>query len=262
MAFNAFLVGAGISTTNDSGVWLKRSSQPLSLILREGDPAVGVAGALFGSFRNPTAKPSLSTGAKIFFRNRLSGIGVDELNSESLWTRDGDGQLTLVARAGSLAPDVPADIFFITFSNLAINNFGRIAFQAAFAGPSPETAGGVGIWAEDFDGALRLLVKTGDAIDVADGNGGENQRTILSLAFRGSESQGSTQSGFNDRGELAFWAFLDDGSQGLFVSNAVAIPEAGAVILAMQAAGGFLLVLSGAMGAGRAGGRWLFASNA
>ena len=51
-------------------------------------------------------------------------------------------------------------------------------------------------------------------------------RTVNSLGFTANTGNGDGRpSGFNDLGQLGFFASFTDGSQGIFVSNLVAIPD-------------------------------------
>jgi hypothetical protein len=57
-------------------------------------------------------------------------------------------------------------------------------------------------------------------------------RKISSLDFAANSGNGDgRQSGFNDRGQIAFAAFFMDGSSGVFVSDVVAVPEPGGYAL-------------------------------
>src|SRR5262249_17299913 len=91
--------------------------------------------------------------------------------------------------------------------------------QVAFLGGA---YGHYGIFATDRSGTLHRIVGTGDVLEVAPGD------------FRTVDSRGIIRfsaGGFNDLGQVAFSALFTDGSSGIFVSNAVAVPEPSAVLL-------------------------------
>lgn len=98
-----------------------------------------------------------------------------------------------------------------------------------------------GIWAQDLSGELKLIARTGDQLDVDDGPG-TDFRTISDLSFIGGVGAEDyvERSGFNDQGQLAFSATFTDGSSGVFVSNLVAVPEPGSLLLASLACIGTL----------------------
>jgi hypothetical protein len=76
-----------------------------------------------------------------------------------------------------------------------------------------------GIWATDRSGAQQLIVRKGDELEVAPGD----FRTISDLSLVGDNGNSNGwPSGFNNFGQLAFWASFTDGTQGVFVSNKVA----------------------------------------
>jgi hypothetical protein len=81
-----------------------------------------------------------------------------------------------------------------------------------------------GIWAQDRDGVLQLIVREGQQLDVDDGPG-IDLRTINCLCY-------ATPPTINNLGQVVFRAAFTDGSQGIFVSNLVAVPEPYAVGLA------------------------------
>ena len=63
-------------------------------------------------------------------------------------------------------------------------------------------------------------------------------KTLASLSFTGgSGNEDGLPSGFNERGQVAFYATFTDGSSGVFVSNVVAVPEPTALLLMVGALG-------------------------
>jgi hypothetical protein len=83
-----------------------------------------------------------------------------------------------------------------------------------------------GIFAENANGDLRLIARTGDQLNVSDDPLTPDFRTIRDVDFEHypSNELGIT-SGFNNLGQLVFVATFTDGTSGVFVSNAVAVPE-------------------------------------
>jgi hypothetical protein len=126
--------------------------------------------------------------------------------------------LTLVARSGDHAPGTPDGVVFMSsldsaFNQPLLNNSGQIAFFG-------RTNYGRGIWATDRSGTLQLIARVGDLMEVAPGD----VRRILDLGFASSVSVSPGDRSFNDRGQIVFRASFA-GSSGIFVSNAVAVPE-------------------------------------
>jgi len=141
--------------------------------------------------------------------------------------------LALVAREGNQAPGTPEGVFFRSLSTPALNNAGQTAFSGFLAGTGVDGSNDRGIWAEDLQGVLTLIARTGDLLDVDDGLG-TDFRTIRFLSFAGGTGNGDGRNrGFNDLGQFAFSATFTDGTSGVFVSNLVAVPEPTAWVLAV-----------------------------
>ncbi len=105
---------------------------------------------------------------------------------------------------------------------LAINSTGQIAFSAN------TTDGLGGIWGTDLAGHLRSVVHSGDTIQIAPGD----FRVVAVLSFLGGTGNADGRaSGLSDNGDVAFWAGFTDGTSGMFVSDALTVPEPAALTL-------------------------------
>jgi hypothetical protein len=93
------------------------------------------------------------------------------------------GELTTIANTSGV---------FSQFGNFAINNSGSVAFIASL------DEGGEGIF-QIADSELHEVITTGDAL---------NGSTVTDLSF--------FREGFNNNGQIAFFAELADGTQGIF----------------------------------------------
>lgn len=216
VAFAAGLLGAGVTAANNFAIWSNRSG-PVELVVREGDVAPGLAGLTIGDLSNST--PVLGDGGDLAFRAQLAGTGVDSSNNASLWKSDGAG-LELIAREGDAAPGVTDNATFVRFENdLLMNSLGQTAFIAALSGPGVTPANGLGIWAEDADGVLRLVARLGDTLDVED-TSGVDERVITELALVSPDNAlAGSSPAFTDDGLLAFYAAFADESSGIFVAD-------------------------------------------
>ena len=212
----------------------------MSLVARRGSRAPGTpVGVNFGSEQIVTFdSPVLNDSGKVAFRAVVSGPGVDESNDEGIWAGTVN-DLKLVARAGSHAPGTPAGVNFETFfpwnGALQLNVRGQSVFTAFLMGDDVIFGqNSIGIWATDITGALHLIARTGDLLEVLPGD----VRTILDLSFvnDGTGNSDGRASGINDRGQIVFWAKLAGGDEGIFVSNLVAVPEPGSLMLVAMCA--------------------------
>ncbi|MFO0948717.1 MAG: hypothetical protein U1D30_22800 [Planctomycetota bacterium] len=105
---------------------------------------------------------------------------------------------------------------FRSFGSVAINNKGDYAFAALL------DSGISGIFT-GTDPVLDKVIGIGDALDGS---------TVTHIAFQGS--------GFNDRGQIAFYADLANGRQGVYIAS---VPEAGSLVM-LGAASAAALTLS------------------
>jgi hypothetical protein len=217
VAFRAALSGGGVDNGNDQGVWSDVSGQ-LELIAREGaEMPAATADEIFLGFGPPLVSP----GRTVFLAD-LAGPEVSSENNTSIWSHDG-GQLHLIAREGDQAPGATSGQLFSSISSPIINSVGQVFFGATIVGDGVDSSNDFGLWAEDRQGALRLIVRRGDTIEVAPGD----LRTIASFTYsdRSGDNSLGRVSAFNALGQIAFSAVFDDGSAGVFVSNLIAVPE-------------------------------------
>ena len=217
IAIESFLAG-NVDSTNDEGLW-SNASGSLELVAREGSQAAGApAGANYGMFSLSGGWPVLNNAGQIAFVTEIDGAGVDESNNEGIWSGE-TNDLALVTRRGDQAPDALSGVHFKDLDYPALNSSGQIAFRAELTGSGVGTANDRGIWATDATGALHLIARAGDQLEVSPGD----FRTLSDINFSSaSGNSDGRSSGFNNLGQLVFWAKFTDSSQGVFLSSAVA----------------------------------------
>ena len=221
IAFGAYISGSGIS---EQGIW-SGGSGSLALVTRTGSQAPGTPSGVNYSFFN---SPVLNDAGQTAFRAYISGSGVTGANDQGIWS-EGSGSLALVARERNQAPGTPSGVMYNElFTPVALNALGQTAFSATLIGSGVTASNDLGIWATDTGGQPQLIARTGGLLEVAAGD----VRKISSLDFVAGSGNGDGQpSGFNDMGQVAFRATFTDGSSGIFVSSAVAIPEPATLVL-------------------------------
>lgn len=203
------------------------SPDSVEFIVGEGEQAPGTSeGVEFATL----SSNSLNSAGQFAFWSSLNGASVDDTNDSGIWIGDLDS-IELIARKGDRPPGVPTEFSYGAFRSAIRNETGQTAFWAQLADDDGRRIQEYGIWAQDRGGIVRLIARTGDLIEVAPAD----TRTIDGLQFFSSgpgDNGIPTATGLNDRGQVAFWASFTDGSQGIFVSNRVAVPEPGALLLA------------------------------
>ena len=222
VSFYARLKGPDVDGFNKNGLWSADASG-VELVARAGSPAPGTGpGVAFFSF----AFPLLNGAGQIAFRGNLTGSGVDSLSDSGIWATDSDGLLQLIARKGAAAPGTESGVNFRGFLPPMINGAGQVAFAVSLTGPGVDDENDSGIWATDSDGLLQLIVRKGDLFDVNDDKMIEDLRTISNPSlFTNFGNEDGRRSSFNDFGQMAFKLEFSDGSQGIFISNVVAVAE-------------------------------------
>jgi len=160
VGFTCTLVGAGVIGDNADSLWTEKSGV-FKLIVREGDPAPELdPGVVFASTMLPSngIAPAISPNGSVAFLARVRGPGITATNDDTLWVQDGNGNLRLVVREGSLvvvptwgsvgigtsSPDF-LSIYLDSFDGFSTSN--RLLFAAA-----SDTGNFYGIYQVDVPG--------------------------------------------------------------------------------------------------------------
>lgn len=160
IAYRGTVVGPGIGGANDLCLWFGASGSE-AVVAREGDPAVGIAGAFWIGLEDPV----INDAGRIAFRGTVSGGGTTFANDVAIWSGF-PGALAIVAREGSPAPDTDAGVVFSDLTPLAsagrpsLNDNGMLAFRAKLSGPGVTTVNDFAIYAGG-PGALVLIAREG-----------------------------------------------------------------------------------------------------
>lgn len=103
IAIRGYLRGAGVSVGNDVGYWVTAGGE-LRLVAREADPAPGLGPGVWMApiLSDSSAHPMVNPIGQIAFICNVRGAGVTAENDRALWATDPSGELTLVAREGTL----------------------------------------------------------------------------------------------------------------------------------------------------------------
>jgi hypothetical protein len=221
LAFSACLSGSGFNSCQS--VWSDRTG-PLQLITRAGDPAPGAPAGF--EFVSDFGRIVMNSDGNVAFQG-FASENPFLTRSHGIWS-EGQGSLALVAMQGQHAAGAPANVRFDSFSDPVLNSNGQVAFQAGVNLTGVPRSNHVGIWAEDPYGVLQLIAREGDLWEVGAGD----FRTINSVIL----------GGFNDLGQVSFYALFTDGSEGVFVSNLAAVPEPSALLLAGLSVGALMLI--------------------
>lgn len=164
--------GTGAATAlNNVAIFVEEDhGSEMFRLVAKGDSAPGVLGGLFASFKDPVNAGNRSVAFAATLKN-VSGA-VTLANNDGIWAFRSP-TLSLVAREGAQPPEAPLGAQWKAFTSLALPEGRGPIFVASMhskigtASPGPggvTTANDVGLWATDSFGALRLLMREGDAI--------------------------------------------------------------------------------------------------
>lgn len=216
-----------------NGYWLTNSTGEATLIALDNAPVPDIDGAQFALPRI-TAVDAFGVRAKgiilngkgdVAFMSRFYGPGITENDDTALWIRCANGALQMIAREGEVTPSgslfgsfMPGD------TTMALNGLGQIVFVQ-------DT--GRALYASDQKGDVHVIAEAGDQVDI-DSGPATDFRTIESIGFLGgSGGEDGWRSGFNDRGQIAFRVNFSWQDAGIFLSNAIAVPEPASAVIGL-----------------------------
>jgi hypothetical protein len=204
LAFQAEVVGPGVTFGNASGIWREEIAGAVALVARQGDPAPGLgAGATFSADLYLAA---FNATGHVLLSGKAFGPAITSDNDEMLWS-DRSGTLMPVLREGIPAPGLNGltiGVGQLGSSQFAIpravfNGASEFFVQANLRGAGVTAFNDEALWIEN-SGQLTLLVREGQSVPGA-GQG---------ATFGG---QGVTigvySMAFNDLGHAAFTSDLD-----------------------------------------------------
>jgi uncharacterized repeat protein (TIGR03803 family) len=189
------------------------AASPLAIMAQAGAPAPGADPANFGKF----ADPVYNAQSQVAFLATLRGSSVTGKTQNGVWWKSNTG-LSLVARSGSGVPAIPA-AKWNGFVTLALPDNAGPVFLAKLAANSEDPrlpsdvkrTTNLGLFSVDSNRAHRLLVRTGDLLEV-----GRTQKELSVITILGAVpgSPGQARS-YNASGDLVFRATFTDRTQAI-----------------------------------------------
>jgi len=169
-------VPAGVSSTNNVGVFVDTAPGVLTLQLRENAAAPGTtAGVVFSDFSDLVLG---GVDYEFLVKGEVRGTGVvTNVNDKGLWAQHATNGLVLVAREGSEAPGVSGSSFS-KLNQIALPGTAQPMFQATMAAGvgGVTTASDTGLWVVNASNNVVLAVREGTVLNV----GGTN-RTVTGI---------------------------------------------------------------------------------
>lgn len=225
-AFRTQLVNSQ-GTTVGEGIFVQ-SGSGFRLVALTGTAAPGTdPGVTFSSFNSfgstPLGGSSINRFGRAAFRAQIT-LADSVTTSAGIWRECNDGQLSLVALLGSVAPGGGT---FTELGDPVVNRGGLLAFKARISGvPGSDE----GIWAIDPSGMLTKIVRDGEQIDVNNDSQIVDLRTIAALRTAAdphgiggfpyvSGGEDGRVSPFSISGQITFQATFTVGGSGIFVAT-------------------------------------------
>jgi hypothetical protein len=198
------LSGPDIDHSNDRAIYGDRGNG-IELLAREGDLVPGLPEV---TWNGNEGWFSLQGSALLSIRN--------EAHDEWELLETGWQRVKPVLRGGEAAPGTTS-----TFADIGpysrTNSFGRRAYLAQLRDDDSNWNNNVGIWAEDENGDLQLVIRAGDLIETRPG-------LFEPVVF---DDVYSDLHGFNDHGQVLF-----TNHDGVYVATVSAIPEPATIVVA------------------------------
>jgi hypothetical protein len=171
IAFTSTLVGAGVTSANNEGIWRGPLAGPYGIVALRGGSAgiTGVPAAVFNDIFAETVRLN-STGTLGFFAT-LTGAGVLATADRGLWLSSPAGVLTTVAIENDQAPGVIAGVLFSDFTDPSSSEASSMVLGASTAawistlrGTGVSGTNDVAAFARDLNtGTNTLLMREGDS---------------------------------------------------------------------------------------------------
>jgi hypothetical protein len=137
-----------------------RPEVPVLKCAHQGEPVPGIAGAAFQYF-NP---PGIDAAGNVLICASMTGPGITSANDEGIWYGQ-PGAMTLLARDGWAAPDLPGVVFSsVTGEGATVSENGWIVFTAYLTGSgvTPDVNNCAVFCGPPGD--FRLVLRTGDPV--------------------------------------------------------------------------------------------------
>lgn len=247
VAFQATLKNAAGTQTSTGTFFTDTGTGTLRAIARQGTalPTItSMTGAALTEFNGVTwgsafDRPAINNVDNMAFITTGMGNTGGTNNTGAIMTYDTSGNFHKVVRSGDVAivggSPLGSDAFFLSFSSLAFNDAGQVAFNASLTGASVSVGLGNGsaLFAADTDGTLYMLARTGDSFTVAPGD----VRVVTSISNVGNTggADGRTMS-LNQNGYISFGLDFSNGTSGVFVAHVPAPTTVSGFGLALLAA--------------------------
>lgn len=249
------------TSLGDRGLWRVNAESAITKVIAEGEMAPSSGGAQFAQIDDH----SMNSNGDLIFSAVLNDVSA----TKGIWRQTAGGMLervvidsvTITSPATGRLPTQEPIRFISQINKLAVDGSGNPIFEATINGLTgvwrmngsnaayipgangwnldANAAGQIafmrgnlfttldqGVWASDLYGELHLIARQGQLLEVMVGD----LRSIFAVEFE--------PTGLSDAGQIAFSAFFDDGSSGVFLAafdyGQQSIPSPGTLVLLLS----------------------------
>ncbi|MHA3775381.1 DUF7453 family protein [Verrucomicrobiota bacterium sgz303538] len=204
----------GVTDASKAQVLLQATPEGVTVLVAKGDPVPATDGIpLTGLSFLKLSDPVTGAGERTAFTATLAGTGVKSSNRTGLWMRWADGIVRMLARAGDPAPGGGrwASFESLVFPDGAQSGPLFTAKLAVNASEGVTAKNNRALWGMDSAGALQLLLRTGQTLNV---NG--STRTVKSFAaLTAAAGSLGAANGFDDDQQVTALVTFTDNTQAL-----------------------------------------------
>ncbi|MHA3773562.1 DUF7453 family protein [Verrucomicrobiota bacterium sgz303538] len=204
----------GVTDASKAQVLLQATPEGVTVLVAKGDPVPAADGIpLTGLSFLKLSDPVTGAGERTAFTATLAGTGVKSSNRTGLWMRWADGIVRMLARAGDPAPGGGrwASFESLVFPDGAQSGPLFTAKLAVNASEGVTAKNNRALWSMDSAGALQLLLRTGQTLNV---NG--STRTVKSFAaLTAAAGSLGAANGFDDDQQVTALVTFTDNTQAL-----------------------------------------------
>lgn len=227
VAFSATTID--INGLYGSGIWADRG-EGLEKIAASGDALLSDQSDRIFTMLGSGYEPAVNSRGDVSFQAWSNEVGAGAVGSNpGLWIDYAESGLTSIVQRGELAPGLEAGTEFDRPSEPALLSNGDTLFTASLRGDSITDENRLSLWRYDEEGVLTLLLRTGDLLEL--GNGDRRQVAYFAFAGLGTGTDDGKSRSFNDAGQIALSVNFTDETSGVVLYHPTAIPEPSTIIL-------------------------------
>jgi hypothetical protein len=223
--FRPTLAGTGVTASNNALLAIWQPNGTTINIARKGElvPAVG-PGITMSEFSTAAfLQPRLAANNAAAWVSTLAGTGVVAANNSAVLYRTPNGDVQLVLRRGTDAPEIGGDVTFSVIQGFSLASSQQVVVSVRLAGTGVTTSDDDAVYSWSPTRGLRLISRESTRISV---NPLETRDVLPSgiLNVRGFGTEEGQRQTITSAGQLVYRAVFTDNSSRFLLVNALQYP--------------------------------------